>query len=360
MQVSRHRSALSPKLRPLVRLKPALYPLRPNVSFVLQYFRQPDAIQPILSYFHSCTRGMRGVSNASSPLWGITSEFVVNVDSGDDAAAWAAAAAALGDGFVTLVVSPNVHEIRGYNRAAAVARGDTLVLLQDDDTPTGSCDWLANVTRLLRERPLVGAIGLKKACITMHGADSCHWASVERAVKHYDPELDGMRYQYVAVADFAPLVVRATAYSDVGGCDEGAALPGESGILLDYELSLRLWAAGWHVTQLQVPSLKGGSNLKGGTSHGISFALRRKNQGLNSIPWSTRFQEKELFEIQLEVRRKNAALVVMEQYREKVDKLYSDAEAGAVSALSQREKVVARLAAFAAARDDPGVLPTTL
>ena len=298
---------------------------------------------------------MRGVSNASSPLWGLTSEFVVNVDSGEDAAAWVAAAAQFADGFVTLVVSPNVHEIRGYNRAAAVARGDTLVLLQDDDTPKVSCDWLANVTRLLRERPLVGAIALKKACITMHGDDSCHWAWTERAVKHFDPTLDGMRYQYVAVADFAPLVVRATAYADVGGCDEGGVPPGESGIHLDFELSLRLWAAGWHVTQLQVPSLKGGGSLKGGTSHGLSFALRRKNQGLNNI-LSTRFQEHELFEIQLEVRRKNAALVVMEQYREKVDKLYSDAEAGAVSALSQRAKVVARFAALAAARGDPGVL----
>ena len=300
---------------------------------------------------------MHGVPNTSSPLWGLTSEFVVNVDSGEDAAAWAAAAAALGDGFVTLVVSPNLHEIRGYNRAAAVARGDTLVLLQDDDMPRGSCDWLANVTRLLRERPLVGAIGLKKACITMHGDDSCHWAWTERAVKHFDPALDNMRYQYVAVADFAPLVVRATAYADVGGCDEGGVPPGESGIHLDFELSLRLWAAGWHVTQLQVPSLKGGGNVKGGTSHGISFALRRKNQGLNSMI-STRFQEQALFEIQLEVRRKNAALTVMEQYREIMNKLYNDTEARAVSALPERRKVVARLAAFAAARGDPGVLPS--
>jgi len=300
---------------------------------------------------------MRGVANASSPLAGLTSELVVNVDSGEDAAAWVAAAASVGGGFVQLLVSPNVHEIRGYNRGAAVARGDTLVLLQDDDAPSGSCEWLANVTRLLRERPLVGAVALKKACIVMHGADSCHWAWQPDAVKYFDPELDGMRYQYVTVADFAPLAFRATAYADVGGCDEGAVPSGESGILLDYELALRLWAAGWQVVQLQVPCLKGGAALIGGTSHGISFALRRKNQNLNFIPWASRFSQDDMYEIFLEMRRKNAALVVMEHHREKLERMYYAREAEHVISAPQRERLVARLAAFAAARNDSGVLP---
>lgn len=336
-----------------------LYPLRPNVSFVLQYFRQPAAIAPIVSYFHSCTRGLRGVENASSPLAGLTSELVVNVDSGEDAAAWVEAAATTGDGFVTLVVSPNVHEIRGYNRAAAVARGDTLVLLQDDDTPTGSCDWLADVAKLLAARPLVGAVALKKACITVHG--DCRWAWTDEAVKHYDPELQ-LRYQYVTVADFAPLVVRASAYADIGGCDEGAVPPGESGILLDYEMTMRLWAAGWHVTQLHVRSLKGGlpnmPELAGGTSHGISLALRGKNQGLNSIGSQSRFTEKDSMEVTMEVRRKNAALVVDEQHRDKLEKEYAARDAHASMTAQERQRLMARLAAFAKARNDPGELPT--
>jgi hypothetical protein len=302
---------------------------------------------------------LRGVENASSPLAGLTSELVVNVDSGEDAAAWVEAAATTGDGFVTLVVSPNVHEIRGYNRAAAVARGDTLVLLQDDDTPTGSCDWLADVAKLLAARPLVGAVALKKACITVHG--DCRWAWTDEAVKHYDPELQ-LRYQYVTVADFAPLVVRASAYADIGGCDEGAVPPGESGILLDYEMTMRLWAAGWHVTQLHVRSLKGGlpnmPALAGGTSHGISLALRGKNQGLNSIGSQSRFTEKDSIEVTMEVRRKNAALVVDEQHRDKLEKEYAARDAHASMTAQERQRLMARLAAFAKARNDPGELPT--
>ena len=338
-------------------MQPALYPLRPNVSFILQFFRQPGTIEPILTYFHSCTRGMRGVDNTSSPLWGLTSELVVNVDSGEDAAAWVAAAASVGDDFVTLVVSPNVHEVRGYNRGAAVARGDTLVLLQDDDAPKGSCDWLASVTRLLAARPLIGAVALKKACITLHG--DCRWASADDAVRYTDPLLGGLRYQYVTVADFAPLVVRATAYADVGGIDEGAVLPGESGILLDYEVCMRLWAAGWQVTQLHVRSLKGGGppGLQSGTGHGISLALRHKNAGLNGGPGQARFHDIEVLEITLEVRRKNAALVVDDRYRDELEKRYAAREAVANVSADERKRLVARLAAFAAARNDPGVLP---
>ena len=342
--------------RPLARLQPSLYPLRPNVSFILQYYRQPVSISPIVQYFHSCTRGMRGVANASSPLAGLTSELIVNVDSSEDAAAWVAAAASTGDDFVTLVVSHNVHEVRGYNRAAAMARGDTLVLLQDDDMPDGSCDWLADVARLLSARPLVGAVALKKACVLVHV--DCRWAWNDDAVRHSDPSLDGLRYQYVMVADFAPLVLRAAAYADVGGVDEGAAPPGESGIMLDFELTLRLWAAGWHVTQLRVPLLKGGRvMLPGGTSHGISLALRGKNMALNLLPWQARFSDVELLQIALEVRRKNAALIVDERHRDELERQYDEYEARANDSADERARLAARLAAFAAARNDPGVLP---
>jgi hypothetical protein len=338
----------------LARLKPALYPLRPNVSFILQYYRQPLAIQPIVSYFQSCTRGMRGVADTASPLAGLTSEFIVHVDNHEDASAWAAAAAATGD-FVTLIVSPNVHEIRGYNRGAALARGDTLILLQDDDTPEGSCDWLADVVRLFAARPLVGAIALKKACIVVHG--SCNWAWQGDAIKYSDPSLGGLQYQYVAVADFAPLALRATAYADVGGCDEGAVPSGESGILLDFELSLRLWAAGWHVTQLHVPCLKGGPlDLRGGTSHGISLALRGKNQALNAIGWHSRFGDAEALQIMMEVRRKNGALAVEERHREALQAMYDEREAwyGTSIPAEERARLKARLAALAALRNDTG------
>ena len=290
--------------RPLVRLKPALFPQRVNVSFLLQYYKQPQSIQGMVDYYLSCTNGSAG--HPQNP--GLTSELVVNVDNSEDAAAWAAAAAAAPRGFVTLVVSGDVHETRGYNRAAAVARGDALILVQDDDMPHGSCAWLSNVTALLAAKPLVGVVGLKKACIAHHILPGCGVAWDDDVIRYTDPAVaGGLAYQHVHVTDFSPLVVRATAFADVGGCDEGLVPSGESGIVTDYELSYRMWAAGWHVTQMRAPSLKGGGGV-GGTGHGISvrylllgcclasavtrcppqFQLRRKNVGLNGVGFGAR------------------------------------------------------------------------
>ncbi len=50
--------------RPLARLKRELFPLRPNVSFILQSYKQPLTIAPIVAYYHSCTNGMAGAEQA--------------------------------------------------------------------------------------------------------------------------------------------------------------------------------------------------------------------------------------------------------------------------------------------------------
>ena len=281
--------------------------------------------------------------------------MVVNVDNPDDAAAWGAVANATG-GFVTVILSPNVHELRGYTRGAAVASGDVLVLLQDDDVPTGSCEWLSNLTALFAAKPRMGAVALKKACIVNNMAQSCGWAWGEEVVRYEDPRLNGLRYQYATVADFSPLAVRATAYADVGGCDEGAAPPGESGIMLDFELTARMWAAGWHVSQMAVRCLKGGAEALGvlpGTLHGVSAQIRQKNQGLNGQPFQARFSNQDLFEIYLEVKRKNAALLPRPGHAEKLAAMYSEAESRIFAEFAPRAaELTARLARIAALRND--------
>jgi hypothetical protein len=78
----------------------------------------------LVDYYHSCTNGRRGDGagddNTPNPNPGITSELIVNVDNPDEAAAWLEQQKEKGD-FVTLLFSPNVHEIRGYNRGAVGA-----------------------------------------------------------------------------------------------------------------------------------------------------------------------------------------------------------------------------------------------
>ena len=71
-------------------------------------------------------------------------EVIINDDSGRDHGRWLALLRQPND-FV--VSSPNIHEIRAYNRLARLARGDFLLLLQGDHCLPGKPNWLRQAPR---------------------------------------------------------------------------------------------------------------------------------------------------------------------------------------------------------------------
>ncbi|KAG2484311.1 hypothetical protein HYH03_016854 [Edaphochlamys debaryana] len=172
------------------RVGPGLAPRRPLVSVLLNYFRRPRKIGPLVDDLEeACVET------------GVACELVVNVDNPHEAAAWAAAAACR-PGFVVPVFSHNLHEARGYNRAARMARGDIL----DDQLPPINPRWLTDLAALFRAYPRLGVL-----------------------------------------VDFAPMAFRASAFWSLGGLEEGWSLRGDCGITSDFEVSMRAWAAGWMV-----------------------------------------------------------------------------------------------------------------
>jgi hypothetical protein len=62
-------------------------------------------------------------------------------------------------GFVVPVFSANVHEARGYNRAARVARGKYLVIWQDDQVPPENGKWLVEMIKIFDAYPQMAIIG---------------------------------------------------------------------------------------------------------------------------------------------------------------------------------------------------------
>lgn len=91
----------------------------------------------------------------------------------------------------------------------------------------------------------------------------------------------GIPFQFVSVADYAPYGLRADAFREIGGLDEGFASEGECGIFSDYELSLRLWTSGWQVGQLKLErgfesNVQGASHIDpiaGGRCWGVQAQL---------------------------------------------------------------------------------------
>jgi hypothetical protein len=57
----------------------------------------------------------------------------------------------------------------------------------------------------------------------------------------------GIDFQFAGAMDYAPMTVRKSAFLDIGGIDEGAGEPGQCGIISDWDMSGRMWLAGWQM-----------------------------------------------------------------------------------------------------------------
>ncbi|KAG1674950.1 hypothetical protein FOA52_014744 [Chlamydomonas sp. UWO 241] len=211
-------------------LNPQLYPDTPQVSFMLQYYRRPWMIPTLVEALRSCTD--------------VATELVVNVDSDDPQSRVWAELASNTSGWVVPIFSANVHEIRAYNRMAGVARGTIVVALQDDSTPPPGCGWLLNLTRLFDTHPSLGAVGMKIYRFNQHGENK---NTGEGRTMFFKDPLTGIPFNFVQLVDFGPLAFRRSAYRGVGGLDEGMSEAGMCGIYSDFEICVRLWAAGWQV-----------------------------------------------------------------------------------------------------------------
>ncbi|KAG2490152.1 hypothetical protein HYH03_011456 [Edaphochlamys debaryana] len=72
------------------------------------------------------------------------------------------------------------------------------------------------------------------------------------------------------VVDFAPSVIRSDLFHELGGLDEGMSRPGDCGVVGDWELSQRTWAAGWQVGYYFLQG-RGDDGHMGSTHQGAGF-----------------------------------------------------------------------------------------
>jgi len=274
--------------RPLLHALPPHTQRSVDVSFLLQYFRQPARLAPLVQRLHSCS--------AAWAAEGLRSELIANVDSRGDAAAWEQAQLDSGS-FLTVVHSHDLHELGGYNRGAALARGRLLVMLQDDELPpAGDCAWLAPFLAPFALRPQLGALTQRGGYywfpeeLGRRGALE-HMRAPDAGPRFLDPQLN-QPFEYLATFAFAPTAFRAAAFADVGGLDESfAPLPGDCGIYADSELSLRLWAAGWQVAHA-APAFERAAEAEGGSKKGEAAVHCRVRQArLNYAAAVRRFPE---------------------------------------------------------------------
>lgn len=234
------RAMPSARERPL-KCAHAQYQGKPLFSAVIHAFRAP-VTQPA-----HLVRGLR----AAHP----SMEIIVADDSHENSAAWIAALNGPNDFYAA---TPDLHEIRSYNRIASMARGEYLIVMQADYClPPGDRSWLNNTLALFEHIPLLGLLG---GLSCMIGQDAKQFSTPRRWGSQGGPVTTStlsMPFMYCQAANLGPFVARRKAFLQVGGFDESFSCPGDPGIGLDFEISFAMWAAGWRVGWTPMPHVNG-------------------------------------------------------------------------------------------------------
>ena len=219
------------------------------------FYRNATTLNPVktvaaivLSHNHATT-----VKRIADALDGEVDAIVVVEDGSTDNSYETWREALRSHGNAKIIRTPDVHEIRAYNRGAQAATADVFCFLQDDDVPSDH-GWSRRVVSLMnafRKQRLAVLSGLAtEVCQSEWGeAQVQHPKAMKnpRVTRRIPYLHDGIPFAFATEAWLAPLCVRADVWHDLGGFDESLALPGEPGIGLDIHLSLRAGVLGYAV-----------------------------------------------------------------------------------------------------------------
>ncbi len=150
------------------------------------------------------------------------------------------------DGVRVIVNATNENFLRSSNRGAAAARGDSIVLLNNDTEPQAG--WLDNMLRTLAARPDAGILAAKLIYpdLVLQEAGGIIWR--DGSAWNFGRGADGdmPEYNYTRPVDYgsaAALLVRRQVWEAVGGFDERFA----PAYWEDVDLCFEARAAGWEV-----------------------------------------------------------------------------------------------------------------
>ena len=227
-----------------------------DITFVVQYFNRPGSISEVAQ------------SLAAFAKHG-THEVLVNIDSGvEHVSKWASA---LKGQSGALVVSGNIHEIRGYNRLIRAARGKMIAVLQDDDKLHPAHAWYPNAKTLLTQEKSLGMLGGYAGEI--HAGPQTGRYIGGGPFKH--PKL-GVKFTYVTWCSMGPFLFVKTMFEKLGGFSLTYSCRGEAGIVFDHEYGLRNWDNGYSVAifQMQMRRQIGNSGSTGTRASRSKYAER--------------------------------------------------------------------------------------
>jgi len=158
-----------------------------------------------------------------------------------------------------LIRSNDIHDSRAYNRAADYARGEIIAILQDDDIPPATSAWVDEALDLFDRYPRLAVLGGHQGWIldftktpdrvqrrAVYGYRDARRFSYAEDIPWAEP-VSKRPFMFVQGVSIGPIFYRREVYQALGGFNLEYSAPGEVGMLVDHELSIRAWLAGHHV-----------------------------------------------------------------------------------------------------------------
>lgn len=190
-----------------------------------------------------------------------------------------------------LIQSNDIHEIRTYNRAISLARGEFVCVLQDDDIPPENPQWVADAVTLFRKYPRLAVLGCwNGVMLSLKNFDD--WVDYavgsgymgmgpgrEYPISLMEPE-SKLPFQFVKAVGIGPIFFRRADFEALGGFDLHLSRPGEPGIMLDYDICLRAWLSGRHVGVYESGAFERGL---GGSGTFMFGASKRKENFIKNL-----------------------------------------------------------------------------
>lgn len=255
---------------------PFRYSDSPRISLILLSFNHRDNVRTIMAALRQT----------------VAEEIIVCEDGSIDGSerAWIEQLTRPND---FLIRSNDIHEIRSYNRAIDLARGEYVCVMQDDDIPPANGAWVSQALDIFEHHPglaVLGCwVGLSFDETSMEAGrprEVFGWDADERLREQWRvspiPFIDPRSRRplmFVHTVGLGPIFFRRQVFRDLGGFDLSFSEAGQSGIHLDHEISLRAWRAGHQVGLFEASGFLRRVGGQGTMMFGKD--VRKRNKGTN-------------------------------------------------------------------------------